>query len=301
MNRLNFNHLFYFYTIAKEGSIKGACQKLHLTQPTMSDQLKELEDYFGCKLFDRRSRRLFLTQPGEIAFDYSKRMFSSGDELRDRIASGDLEGAETVKVGIDPSLSRSYAYRLIVPALEGKKIKVKVSEASFKKLLIELQEGDVDILLTDQISTKFGTGLKSVDVGTSRYFAVVGPKFKSQTAGFPRCLESIPFFNYSTDSKIRQEIDYFFLSNKLNIKTIGEASDVGFLRLMALKNQCFAILPSNVVGSYLPKERLISLGEIQSLKTKVTVLFRANTESVAVRKLVGEMKKKKKTIDGRIG
>ena len=56
MTRLNYNHLYYFYVIAHECSIKSACSKLNLTQPTISDQLKNLEEDLGQDLFYRQHR-----------------------------------------------------------------------------------------------------------------------------------------------------------------------------------------------------------------------------------------------------
>ena len=67
MNRLNFNHFYYFYIVAREGSIKSAAEKLFVSQPTISDQLKLLEEYFECKLFERKHRQLSLTKEGELA------------------------------------------------------------------------------------------------------------------------------------------------------------------------------------------------------------------------------------------
>ena len=58
---LNYHHLLYFYTVAREGSIARACGVLHLTQPTVSSQLRTLEEALGERLFERRGRGLVLT------------------------------------------------------------------------------------------------------------------------------------------------------------------------------------------------------------------------------------------------
>ena len=61
MEWLNYHHLYYFWVVAHEGSIAGATRKLHLTQPTISSQLRQLEDSFGEKLFEKSGRGLVLT------------------------------------------------------------------------------------------------------------------------------------------------------------------------------------------------------------------------------------------------
>ena len=61
MHRLNYHHLLYFWTVAREGTIAKACTQLHLTQPTISGQLRALERAIAAKLFTRSGRHLVLT------------------------------------------------------------------------------------------------------------------------------------------------------------------------------------------------------------------------------------------------
>ena len=61
---MELRQLQYFLMIAREGTISGAAQALHLSQPSLSRQMQELEHELGCKLFDRGSRRITLTEPG---------------------------------------------------------------------------------------------------------------------------------------------------------------------------------------------------------------------------------------------
>src|SRR5262249_10986673 len=51
MSWLNYHHLLYFWTVAREGTIARACVQLHLTEPTISGQLRSLEKALGAKLF----------------------------------------------------------------------------------------------------------------------------------------------------------------------------------------------------------------------------------------------------------
>ena len=66
MDWLNYHHLLYFWTVAKEGGISKAAKKLHLAQPTLSSQIKKLESSVGAKLFDRSGRALVLTDTGQM-------------------------------------------------------------------------------------------------------------------------------------------------------------------------------------------------------------------------------------------
>lgn len=64
MEWLNYHHLLYFWTVVREGGVSRAAEKLRLAQPTISAQVKALEDAFGQRLLDRQGRRLVLTDAG---------------------------------------------------------------------------------------------------------------------------------------------------------------------------------------------------------------------------------------------
>src|SRR5512143_1499920 len=83
---LNYHHLLYFWTVAREGSIARATQRLHLTQPTISGQIKQLEDSLGERLFVRQGRRLVLTDTGQVVYRYAEEIFGLGQELQDVLA-----------------------------------------------------------------------------------------------------------------------------------------------------------------------------------------------------------------------
>jgi LysR family transcriptional activator of nhaA len=81
MEWLNYHHLHYFWVVAKEGTIAAACEKLHVAQPTISAQLRALEDSLGERLFKRVGRNLLLTDTGRTVYRYADDIFSLGGEL----------------------------------------------------------------------------------------------------------------------------------------------------------------------------------------------------------------------------
>src|SRR5512142_558614 len=80
---LNYHHLLYFWTVAREGGVVRAAEKLSLTQPTISGQLKLLEDSLGARLFERKGRGLALTETGQVVYRYADEIFGLGRELLD--------------------------------------------------------------------------------------------------------------------------------------------------------------------------------------------------------------------------
>ncbi len=81
MKRLNYNHLLYFRAVAKAGSVSSASRQLHLSQPTVSEQLQTFERAIGCKLFLRLGRKLQITPSGKVVLRYADRIFRLADDL----------------------------------------------------------------------------------------------------------------------------------------------------------------------------------------------------------------------------
>jgi DNA-binding MarR family transcriptional regulator len=81
MNGLNFHHLRYFHTVAHEGNLTRAAERLNVSQSSVSTQIRQLEERLGQPLFERRGRSLFLTEAGRIALDHADSIFAAGEEL----------------------------------------------------------------------------------------------------------------------------------------------------------------------------------------------------------------------------
>src|SRR5689334_24797632 len=117
MERLNFHHLLYFWTVAREGSVASASAKLRLAQPTLSGQIHTLEDALGEKLFERAGRGLRLTDMGRVVSGYADEIFALGRELTESVKGRPTGRPLQLKVGVADALPKLVAYRLVEPAL----------------------------------------------------------------------------------------------------------------------------------------------------------------------------------------
>jgi LysR family transcriptional regulator, transcriptional activator of nhaA len=81
MEWLNYHHLRYFWNVAKEGSLARAAARLHVSQPSISEQIRELESALGEKLFQREGRKNKLTDAGQVVFGYAEEIFALGQVL----------------------------------------------------------------------------------------------------------------------------------------------------------------------------------------------------------------------------
>src|SRR5438477_11318893 len=85
MDWLNYHHLYYFWVVAREGSIARACEQLQLAQPTISHQIHELEENLAQKLFTRVGRTIQLTEHGKTVYRYANQIFELGRELQETV------------------------------------------------------------------------------------------------------------------------------------------------------------------------------------------------------------------------
>ena len=110
---LNYHHLYYFFVVAQAGSIVKAKDQLHLAQPTISGQLRELESQLGRALFERKKQRLHLTEEGRFVLDYAQRIFGLGSELLDALGDRPPAGRLRAQVGLATGTPRAIAQSLL--------------------------------------------------------------------------------------------------------------------------------------------------------------------------------------------
>ena len=113
---LNYHHLLYFWTVAREGSVARAAARLSLAQPTVSAQVRALEDALGEPLFTRTGRRLVLTDVGRVVLRYADEIFATGRELLDAVRGRPTGRPIRFAVGVADALPKMIAYRLLEPA-----------------------------------------------------------------------------------------------------------------------------------------------------------------------------------------
>jgi len=268
MERLNFNHLFYFYIVAKEGSIKASAEKLHVSQPTISDQIKLLEDYLEAPLFVRRNRSLFLTKEGDLALEYAENMFNTAQELVYRIRNKVELPKKTLDIGITYFMSQYFLYDTILPLFSLKDIKVNVQEGDRHLLFADLEIGKIDMVFTDT-RENMSTNMSAHRMGINRTYAVAHKKFSKYKKNFPESLNEIAFFNYTRDSFLKYEIDLFFAKHAISPQVIGEGDDMDLFQLVTENALAYTIVPEPAKNRLTMNPNVCVLGEIEDLQTSV--------------------------------
>jgi LysR family transcriptional activator of nhaA len=233
MRHLNYSHLHYFWTVAREGSIARASQSLHLTPQTISGQLKLLDEAVGQALFNRVGRRLVLSDMGKVVFEYADEIFAIGAELANVVRGNHASGPKSLVVGIVNSLPKLIAERIIAPALTAEEpIRVRCHEASLEQLLSELAVHKLDLVLSDQ-PVPDGLNLKAYNhrLGESGLsFFAQRRQARSYRARFPDSLSEAPMLLPSPNSALRRRLDDWFENRELSPRIVGEFDDSALLK-----------------------------------------------------------------------
>lgn len=223
---LNYHHLLYFWTVAKEGSIAAASKKLRLAQPTISAQIKTLEEQLGVVLFDRSGRTLVLTEVGQTVFGYAESIFSLGREMIES-----LEGGTTVRhrlrVGITQAIPEVVVYEVLRPALGGDSLRVVCIEERLSRLLARLTSHDLDLILSDStVGPDAGIHAHNRLLGQSPItFFATATMAKKLGRDFPRSLEGAPLLLPLPGSVLRDELDQWFEHEQVRPDVVGEFED----------------------------------------------------------------------------
>jgi LysR family transcriptional regulator, transcriptional activator of nhaA len=149
MDQLNYHHLLYFWSVLKEGGVSAASAKLQVAQPTVSGQLRALEESLGGKLLERKGRKLVPTELGSLVFRYTDEIFSVGSELQDALRGRPTARPQRLVVGIADNMPKLVAWRILEPALRGGGVHLVCSEDKADRLLADLTLQEYDLLLAD--------------------------------------------------------------------------------------------------------------------------------------------------------
>ncbi len=233
MRHLNYSHLQYFWTVAREGSIVRASEVLNLTPQTISGQLKLLDEAVGHALFNRVGRRLVLSETGQVVFRYADEIFSIGAELANVVRGRVVGGPEVLNVGIVSSMPKLVVERIIAPGMVGESpIRVRCQQSTLDQLLADMAVHRLDIVLSDQ-PMPTGLGLKAWDhlLGTSglSFFARRRPA-ASYRRGFPDSLDGAPMLMPSQNSALRRSLDSWFAEQGVAPRVIGEFDDSALMK-----------------------------------------------------------------------
>ncbi|HZU27492.1 MAG TPA: transcriptional activator NhaR [Bryobacteraceae bacterium] len=265
MEWLNYHHLFYFWMVAKKGSIARACEELRLAQPTISGQLRVFEETLGEKLFARQGRRLVLTESGQVVYRYAEEIFALGAELTDTLRGRPRNRPLRLLVGVSDLIPKLIAYRILQPALGMKGgVHIECYEDTPDKLLLSLSAHELDLVLTDAPAHSLAR-VKVFNhlLGSSGLALFASPPLADfYRRRFPASLSGAPFLLPMKNSALRQTLDQWFEAHSIHPRVLGEFQDTALLTAFGQAGNGIFAAPTAIEREVRSRYRVAKIGDI---------------------------------------
>jgi len=224
--QLNYHHLRYFLAVANCGGITSAARVLNVSAPTLSAQVRELEEFFGATLFRREGRRMAPTETGRHLLGYAERIFSMGDEMVDSIKRGSLTGPGTVFLGVADAVPKLLAARLLERACDkAPGLRVVVREGLPQELWGALSTHQIDMVLANEAPPPTRMNLPpGIRIGRMSVVFAACPKIAAafRKKGDP---SELPILAPARESILRRELEQWWAENGITPLIRAEFDD----------------------------------------------------------------------------
>jgi len=229
---LNYHHLYYFWRVARAGSISAACRELMLSPPTVSAQIQELERSLGEPLFNRAGRRLVLTESGRVAYRYADEIFSLGREFVDVLQGKTQSTSLEVSIGVNDVLPKPMVYRLIEPVFRmSEPVRIRCIQGTPLQLLPPLSVHELDVVLSDAPpNPDIRVRVFSHLLGECRISLFAAPPLaRKLRPNFPRSLDGAPVLLPATGSALRIALERWFEAEGVRPRLTAHFEDIALL------------------------------------------------------------------------
>lgn len=270
---MNYHHLFYFKTIAEEGSVSKAAEKLRLGQPTLSAQLMQFEEALNVKLFERQHKKLVLTEQGRIALEYSKNIFKIGSEMVEVLHDRLKPLRPTLHIGALDSVPKQIVLQLVKSAYKQSPCQITLSEGRSDELIRELSAHRIDIVMTNFLPTGVDAkGLNPKSIAKKNVAFYGAQKYKSLRKGFPNSISGVPIILPTYDSKLRYDLDHWASSHSIELNIIAETQDISMKKLMAINELGVIAAATHTVTRQVLTAELVEIGQLQGVHEELFLL-----------------------------
>jgi len=267
---LNHHHLYHFWTVVREGGVTRASEKLHVSQPTISGQLRELEEALGEELLVRSGRTVVLTDIGRTVYRYADEILGLDRELLEAV-KGRPTRPGRLAVGVAMVVPKLVAYQMLEPALRlPEPIQLDCVHERPERLLAELAIYGLDVVLADAPAPPTARvrayshllGECGVSVfGTGRVAA-------AHTRGFPRSLDGAPFLLPSEDSALRLSLEESFQKTGIRLRVVGTFQDSALLDAFGQAGAGLFAMPTAIEGEVRRQYRVRVVGRLDSVRQR---------------------------------
>jgi LysR family transcriptional activator of nhaA len=279
---LNYNHLNYFHVAASEGTVAAAAERLGVTQPTVSEQIKSLERALGVMLFERTPTGLRLTEAGRLTFEHTSVMFRAGERLVESLGHTPVDMPRTLRVGIGSAIARTTALDFFLPLLAIDRCVPSIRSADSVELLRTLRDNDLDLVLSDTEPPEAARqGLVMAQLDRISLVAVAPPKLEAAPDW-----SNVGLVHYRTASAYRWDVETFLEQRGLRPRIVAEADDALFLLEAAARGGYVAFVSRSIARDALASGRVKRLEQITSSHLGIYAVYQDGASAELARRAV---------------
>ena len=271
MEWLNYHHLYYFWLVAREGSITRAAERMRLSHPTISKQLSQLESALEGKLFDRVGRTLVLTDLGHTVLGYADEIFTVGRELQEAASRGAGSRLLSLRVGLVQVLPKLVAHQLLRPAFQLQEpVHIICREGRLEDLLAELALHRLDIILADapagaSVKVRAFSHLLG-ECGVTLFGAArLAAKYRRR---FPGSLQGAPLLVPTEATAVRRDLNQWFSENGVRPAVVGEFEDSALLKVFGQDGVGLFPAPTVIEQEVCRQYRVRVAGRIEAVRER---------------------------------
>lgn len=271
MEWLNYHHLLYFWLVVREGGLAKAAARLRLSHPTVSGQVRALEEALGEKLFVKEGRRLVLTEMGRLVFGYAEEIFSLGRELMDAVKGRPTGRPQRLVVGVAEVVPKLIAKRLLDPARSlTPKVLLVCREDKTERLFGELAAHEIDVVLSDTPLPP-GSGVRAynhmlgecgVSIFARRDLAARARK------GFPQSLDGAPMLLPTGATSLRRSLDHWFEEHGVRPDLVAEFDDSALLKVFGQDGMGLFPSPAAIEEEVCRQYDVVRVGRIAEVRER---------------------------------
>ncbi|EGV28155.1 transcriptional regulator, LysR family [Thiorhodococcus drewsii AZ1] len=271
MRGSNYNHLYYFWTVAREGGVARAAEVLHLTPQTISSQLKILEESLGVPLFERSGRKLVLTDTGRLALSFAEEIFRLGTEMTEALKGRTSGRPRQLSVGVVDVVPKLVAYRLLEPALHlDEPVRILCREGKLESLLADLALHKLDMVLADtplagEVSLRaFNHPLGECGIT----FFAAQPLAERYRPGFPSSLHEAPMLIPAEGTAVRGALMHWLDRLGLHPRIVGEFEDQALMQAFGQSGVGIFMAPSVIAAEVARQHRVEAIGATDEVRER---------------------------------
>lgn len=281
---LNYQHLHYFWVVARAPSLTAAARQLRLAPSTVSTQIKALEGALGQQLFERRARKMLLTEHGRVVLAYADDIFALGEELIDAaLSQAGPRHVHRFRVGISNNLPKLVAYRLLEGAcsLENYPIHLVCTQDKGDALVSQLIAHRLDLVLTDRaVGLASDARVESRLLGDCAVSLMGAPRLATRYfSDFPHSLEGAPLLLPDMDTTMRPLIEDHLQSLGVRPRVVAEFGDSALLKSFGQAGMGIFPIPSLVVDQVAAQYGVTEIGRFDAVRERFFAAFQPGRAS----------------------